>query len=146
MLPDQVPTAQRGLVSGILAVCLPVASVTGTFLVQLFDSSRLTMLLVPCAVGGFFVVVFAGLLKDRRLDAAGRPRWSVREFAGTFYLNPREHPDFAWAFVSRFMLVMAYAFLVTYQTYYLLEQVGSAEQDVPDQIYLGTLAQSSRWS
>ena len=36
VLHDQVPTVQRGLVSGVLGVCLPVASVTGTFLVQAF--------------------------------------------------------------------------------------------------------------
>ena len=34
VLPDQVPTTQRGVVSGILAVCLPTASVAGTYLVQ----------------------------------------------------------------------------------------------------------------
>ena len=33
VLPDQVPTAQRGMVSGVLGVCLPIASVSGTFLV-----------------------------------------------------------------------------------------------------------------
>jgi MFS family permease len=143
VLPDQVPHAQRGLVSGILAVCLPAASVVGTFLVQTFDRDQVTMLLVPCMVGGFFVVVFAVRLNDRRLDAADKPTWSLREFAGTFYVNPRASPDFAWAFVSRFMLVMAYAFLTTYQVYYLLEQIGSAERDVPHQIYLGTVAQSA---
>jgi MFS family permease len=142
VLPDQVPTTQRGVVSGILAVCLPVASVSGTFLVQLFDASQLTMLLAPCAVGGFFVLLFAARLNDRRLDPGHRPPWSLRELAGTFYVNPRKSPDFAWAFTSRFMLVMAYAFLSTYQAYYLLEQVGSTEQQVPRQIYLGTLAQS----
>ncbi len=142
VLPDQVPPAQRGVVSGILAVCLPTASVVGTFLVQLFDRSQVTMLLVPCAVGGFFVVLFAARLTDRRLDAADKPRWSWREFAGTFYVNPRESPDFGWAFASRFMLVTAYAFLTTYQAYYLLEKIGSAEQDVPRRIYLGTLVQS----
>jgi len=142
VLPDQVPTAQRGLVSGILAVCLPAASVAGTFLVQAFDRSQLTMLLVPCLVGGSVVLAFIARLNDRRLDAADKPRWSLREFAGTFYVNPRKSPDFAWAFASRFMLVMAYAFLTTYQTYYLLEQIGSTEQDVPHQIYLGTVTQS----
>ena len=45
VLPDQVPTAQRGLVSGVLGICLPAASVAGTFLVQVFDSSDLTMFL-----------------------------------------------------------------------------------------------------
>jgi MFS family permease len=142
VLPDHVPIAQRGLVSGVLAVCLPAASVVGTFLVQLFDGSVVTMLLVPCAVGGCVVILFAAKLNDRRLAAADRPRWSLREFAGTFYVSPRSSPDFAWAFASRFLLVTAYAFLVTYQAYYLIEQVGSAEHDVPRQIYLGTLVQS----
>lgn len=36
---------------------------------------------------------------------------------------------------------MAYAFLATFQAYYLLEQIGSAEADVPWQIFLGTLVQ-----
>jgi MFS family permease len=142
VLPDQVPTTQRGMVSGILAICLPVASVSGTFLVQLFDASRLAMFLAPCAVGGFFVLLFVARLNDRRLDPGHRPPWSLRELARTFYVNPRTSPDFAWAFASRFMLVMAYAFVTTYQAYYLLEQIGSTEQQVPRQIYLGTLAQS----
>ena len=143
VLPDQVPTTQRGVVSGILAICLPAASVAGTFLVQRFDQNELTMFLAPCAVGGLLVLVFAARLDDRRLDPAHKPPWSMREFLGTFYVNPRQNPDFAWAFVSRFLLVMAYAFLVTYQAYYLLEQVGSAEDEVPHQIYLGTLSQSA---
>ena len=54
----------------------------------------------------------------------------------------RKNPDFAWAFVSRFMFVLAYAFLVTYQAYYLLEKIGSAKADIPQQIFLGTLVQS----
>jgi MFS family permease len=143
VLPDQVPVAQRGLVSGVLGVCVPVASVSGTFLVQLFTGSQLAMFLVPCAVGGFFILLFAVTLTDRRLAEADKPAWSMREFAGTFYVDPRRSPDFAWAFASRFMLVLAYAFLATYQAYYLLDKIGSAEADVPRQIFLGTLVQSA---
>jgi MFS family permease len=142
VLPDQVPVAQRGTVSGILGVCLPTASVTGTFLVQLFTGNQLTMFLAPCVIGGLFVLLFAVTLKDRRLAVAARPAWSVREFAGTFYVNPRKNPDFAWAFASRFMFVLAYAFLTTYQAYYLLDKIGSTETVVPQQIFLGTLVQS----
>jgi MFS family permease len=142
VLPDQVPAAQRGLVSGVLGVCLPVASVVGTFLVKLFTGNQLAMFLVPCAVGAFFILLFAATLHDRRLAAADRPAWSLRELAGTFYVNPRRSPDFAWAFASRFMFVLAYAFLVTYQAYYLLDHIGSTESEVPGQIFLGTLVQS----
>ena len=100
---------------------------------------------VPGAVRdrrALLVLPFAVTLKDRRLAKADRPAWSLREFASTFYVNPRQNPDFAWAFVSRFLLVLAYAFLVTFQAYYLLEKIGSAEADVPQQIFLGTLVQS----
>jgi MFS family permease len=142
VLPDQVPPAQRGLVSGVLGVSLPTASVCATFLVKLFTGHLLAMFLVPCAVGGAFILLFAVTLKDRRLTADQRPNWSVRELAGTFYVNPRKSPDFGWAFASRFMFVTAYAFLVTYQAYYLLAKIGSANEDVPRQIFLGTLAQS----
>ena len=142
VLPDQVPTVQRGLVSGVLGVCLPIASVTGTFVVQLFTGNQLAMFLVPCAIGGFFILLFAATLKDRRLAKADKPTWSLRQFVSTFYVNPRRSPDFAWAFASRFMFVLAYAFLTTYQAYYLLDKIGSTEAAVPEQIFLGTLVQS----
>ena len=142
VLPDQVPAAQRGLVAGVLGVCVPIASVSGTFVVKIFTGNQLAMFLAPCAIGGFFILLFAATLKDRRLAKADKPTWSLREFANTFYVNPRKSPDFAWAFASRFMFVLAYAFLITYQAYYLLDKIGSAEADVPQQIFLGTLAQS----
>jgi len=100
------------------------------------------MFLAPCAIGGLLILPFALTLKDRRLDKAAKPIWSLRELGSTFYVNPRRNPDFAWAFASRFLLVLAYAFLVTFQAYYLLNKIGSAEPDVPRQIFLGTLVQS----
>ncbi|HEX9064926.1 MAG TPA: MFS transporter [Streptosporangiaceae bacterium] len=143
VLPDQVPAVQRGLISGILGVCLPVASVCGTFVVRLFTGNLVAEFLVPCAIGGFCILLFAVSLDDRRLADAEKPVWSVREFAATFYVNPRKNPDFAWAFASRFMFVLAYAFLVTYQAFYLLDKIGTARAEVPQQIFLGTLVQSA---
>ena len=143
VLPDQVPSVQRGQVSGVLGVCAPIGSVCGAFVVKLFTGSLLVMFLAPCAIGGFFVLLFAVTLNDRRLDRADKPKWSLREFAGTFYLSPRKNRDFSWAFASRFMFVLAYAFLTTYQAYYLLDKIRTAAADVPEQIFLGTLAQAA---
>jgi hypothetical protein len=76
------------------------------------------------------------------LDPADKPARSLREVASTFYVDPRKASDLAWAFASRAMFVLAYAFLTTYQAYYLPEKIGSAEAEVPRQIFLGTLVQS----
>ena len=142
VLPDQVPVAQRGMVSGVLGVCLPVAAVSGTFLVQLFSGNQLAMFLAPCALGAVFILPFAVTLDDHRLTSAGTPAWTMRDVLSTFYIAPRTSPDFAWAFASRFLFVSAYAVLVTYQAYYLQDQIGSTKRDVAHQIFLGTVLQS----
>jgi MFS family permease len=141
-MPDQVPADQRGSVSGLLAICLPVASVAGTYLVALFDENPVTRLLAPSAVGAVAVLLFVAVLRDRRLAPGRAPPWSTRELLSTFFVNPRRNPDFAWAFTSRFLLVTAYALLVTYQAYYLIAQIGLAASEVPHQLYLGTVAQA----
>lgn len=58
VLPDQVPSRQRGLVSGVLGGCLPVASVFGTLLVKTFSPHALAMFLAPCLVGGAAILWF----------------------------------------------------------------------------------------
>ena len=142
VLPDQVPMDQRGLVAGVLGVSVPVASVTGTFLVQLVRSDQLLTFALPCIVGSFFVLLFVTRLPDRRLSSTSRPAWSLRELLETFWVDPRRHPDFGWAFASRFLFVLAFAFLSSYQAYYLLSHLSTAEADVPRQVFLGTIAQS----
>jgi MFS family permease len=142
VLPDQVPVEQRGTVAGVLGVCLPIASVGGTYVVKVFTGNELGMFLAPCAIGGFFIIVFALYLDDRRLAPSEKPPWSLGQLLGTYYVSPRRQPDFAWVFASRFMFILAYAFLVTYQAYYLLDHLGSSEDEVPQQIFLGTLTQA----
>jgi MFS family permease len=143
VVPDQVPVAQRGMVSGIVGICLPIASVGAAFLVKLFTGHQVAMFMAPCVVAAVFILVFAATLKDRRLDRESRPAWSLREFASTFYFNPRRSPDFAWAFTGRLLFTLAYAFLITYQAFYLLQKIGSSIDQVPQQIFLGTLTQSA---
>lgn len=141
VLPDQVPPSQRGLVAGILGVCVPVASVTGASLVNLFAGNQLAMFLAPCGVASVLILLFALILKDS--PAPTPERWSVKNLAGSFFVNPRIHPDFGWVFASRFLLVLAYSFLTTFLAYYLIAQLRSHERDVPGQILMGTLVQSA---
>jgi MFS family permease len=139
VLPDQVPVEQRGLVSGVLGICVPVAAVIGTLLVSLFTGHALAMFLVPCALGAAFILLFVATFEDRQLAVVERPPWSWHDLLRSFSLTPRRNPDFAWAFLSRFLFVMAYAFLTSYQAFYLLEQLHSNESEVPRQIFLGTV-------
>ncbi|RBY83637.1 hypothetical protein DQ238_00665 [Geodermatophilus sp. TF02-6] len=94
LLPDQVPHSQRGRVSGILGMGLPVGAVGGALLAQAFTTRPLLMFLAPAVV----LVVGVGLLlpscPDRRLgreEARQLPAFGPREFLGSYWVSPRRH-------------------------------------------------------
>lgn len=139
---DQVPASQRGTVSGIVGISLPVGMIGGTYLVQALAGSTLAIFLVPAAIALASAHILVWLLPDRRLAVAQRPRYGWGEFLGSYWINPLRFPDFAWAWSSRFLLFMGVAVLLTYQEFYLIHQLGCAPSDVPHWIFLSTLAHS----
>ncbi|MBC3194873.1 MFS transporter [Pseudonocardia sp. C8] len=146
IIADQIPEKQRGAVSGVLGICLPIALVIGTYVVQLVAPlGQLAMFLFPLLITAVLVIAFMVVLRDRRLAPEDRPAWSFREFLSSFYINPRKAPDFAWAWVSRFLFVLGQAFLLTYQAYYLLNKIGVSETQLPDSVFIATVVSSFFW-
>jgi MFS family permease len=143
VLPDQVPLVQRGTVAGILGICLPLGQVGGTFLVDAVAGSTLTSFMLPAAVGTIAVLLLTLVLVDRRQRVAQLPLPPLREFVTWYWVSPRRYPDFAWAWLSRFLLVLGTAFLNTYQPYYLMSKLGYAVEQIPALIFKGTLVQAS---
>jgi len=139
VLPDQVPERQHGRVSGILNAGFPVGVVAGVFTAQAVSPNMLAMFMVPGAVAAVLVVLFTLRLNDRRLspDAVAPLDW--KGFFGGFWISPRAAPDFVWAWLSRFLLFMGLATLLSYQVFYLLEKVGIAQADIPAAMLKSTL-------
>ena len=142
ILADQVPASQRGTVSGIVGISLPLGMVCGTFLVQVLVASTLAIFLVPAAIALACALVLAGVLRDHRLVPAQRPAYGWRGFLGSFWIDPLRFPDFAWVWSSRFLLYAGVAVLLTYQEFYLIRQLHCPSAEVPHRIFLSTLVQS----
>lgn len=140
---DQIPPSQRGKVSGVVNLTVPVGLIGGTYLVQAMPYSALLMLLVPAAVALIFALALAGLLHDRQLGGARLPRFDWRALLGCLWINPLRFPDFAWTWSSRFLLFAGVAALMTYQEFYLIQQLHCPPGEVPRLIFLATLVQSS---
>jgi len=142
VLPDQIPAEQRGTVAGVMGICLPLGQVSGTFLVQSVSGSMLSMFLLPALIGVAAVVLFAFMLRDRHLQPGTVPPLQFSKAAEIYWVNPRRHPDFAWAWLSRLLLVLGTAFLNTYQPFYLIDRLGLAEHQIPTMIFQGILVQT----
>lgn len=143
VISDRVPVEQRGVVSGLVGLTLPLSMIGGTFIIQLVAANTLLTFLLPPMIAALSVIVFIALVNDRRLPKdAPKPKLSVSEIASSFWVNPRRHPDFAWAWFSRLLFVTAYGFLTTYQAFYLLNHIGSRPEEIPQQIFFATVALS----
>ncbi len=129
VLADYVPQHQRGRVAGVTGVCNYAALAGAAYVAAWFSGSTLLMFLAPAAIGLFLVALFAPLLKET--PATNKPeRFGVREFLTTFWVNPIKNPDFAWAWVSRFLIVLAWMTLLTYQTFLLINRFGFTNETV----------------
>jgi MFS family permease len=143
VMPDQIPAEQRGTASGVLAICIPVGQALGTLLVEQVSDSTLLLFMLPALIGTVAVLVLVRVLPDRRLPSTNKPLLTMREWVRLFWVNPRRYPDFAWAWLSRFLFVMGTAFITTYQPFYLMDNLGFSLAEVPRLVSQSVSAQAA---
>ncbi|WP_020116277.1 MFS transporter [Streptomyces canus] len=128
-VPDRVPRLQRGAVGGWIGAAQILGAVVGTGLAT--ATGGIAAGYAACAV-----FTLAGVLpyvlrhQDLRLAATDQPAWSWRSFARGFWLSPRRYPDFAWAWVTRFLINLSNALVILYLLYYLRDRL---HHDDPEQ-------------
>ncbi|WP_430376737.1 MFS transporter [Streptomyces sp. B1-3] len=121
-VPDRVPRLQRGVVGGWIGAAQILGAVVGTGLAT--AAGGIAAGYAACAV-----FTLAGVLpyvlrhRDLRLAAADQPPWSWRSFVRGFWLSPRRHPDFAWAWLTRFLINLSNALVILYLLYYLRDRL-----------------------
>ncbi|MES9523062.1 MFS transporter [Streptomyces capoamus] len=120
-VPEQVPPAQRGMVSGVMGFSQRLAVPVGMGAAALFSAGPAGFL-VPAAAAIGCVCLFALPLRDTRAPT-GLRSFSVKEFLGSFWTDPRSHPDFGWVWLTRFLTYFASVAPVPYLAYYLTSRI-----------------------
>ena len=119
VLPDRVPDVQKGRVAAFLSLGHPIGSMAGAVLVGgllITEGSRYLAIGLVLLVA---IAPFALSLNDTPLPASERPPMPWRAFLADLWVNPLEHPDFALAWISRFMVLVAITLTQNYMLYYL---------------------------
>lgn len=122
-IPDQVPVGQRGVASGIVGLSQTVGVVLGVAIV----SFLVTGLAAGSVVTGLFFLLlslpFVLRLKDPVLPRERRPPFVLGEFLRGFWVSPRRYPDFAWAWITRFLISLSNAMATLYLLFFLQDKV-----------------------
>ncbi|GHH48640.1 MFS transporter [Lentzea cavernae] len=110
-VPDRVPVEQRAQVGGLIGISQMLGTVLGAVVVTLLVSG-LTNGYLACAV---IVIVGALFFVWRTPDT----QLIAKPVKPTFWISPREHPDFAWAWLGHLMINLGNAFGTLYLLYFL---------------------------
>jgi MFS family permease len=132
LVPDRFPAAKRGGVSGLIGLGITVGNAVGAVVAGSASGAGALPYLVLAALVLVVVAVFVVVNPDRSSldetaagEAAARP--TFREFAKGFWVSPRTHPDFAWAFAARFLMVIGFYGAQTFGLYILRDYIGLSD-------------------
>jgi MFS family permease len=127
-VPDQVPSRQRGAIGGWLAIAQTVGVVAGSGIAAVTGSIAAGYLTIAVVL----VVLSLPYCLDSRdiaLDPALREPFEIGPFLRSFWVSPRDHPDFAWAWITRFLMNLGNALVILYLLYYLKDAVDLTDKE-----------------
>jgi MFS family permease len=141
-IPDQVPVSQRGVVGGWVAVAQTLGVVGGVGIATATGGVAAGFVATAAAVV-VLAVPFVLRSGDLPLGLERRRALRVKELAAGFWVDPRRHPDFGWAWLTRFLVNLGNALGTLYLFFYLQDAVGHEDPEagvfVLTGIYAATL-------
>ncbi len=131
IIPDRVPVSQRATVSAFAGLAQPLGIVIGTILIaQVIKSIQGSYY----AIAGILLVVltiFVLAVHENPLLKEQVPPFSFRDFTFNFF-SPLKSRDFAFTWVSRFLVILAQTTLAEFMLFYLKDVI-HYEQIFPGQ-------------
>ena len=128
-VPDQVPAERRGLIGGLVAIAGTVGVLLGIKIAELTGSIAQGYLVIALVMLVLSVPYLVGS-RDLALpaDHVVEPMdW--RRLVRSFWVSPREHPDFAWAFLTRLLVNLGNWIAMTSLYYFLTDGLGYGDDD-----------------
>lgn len=139
-IPDRVPENRRGAASACMGISWALAPVLGTGLTaatagdpQLAYGVLAGFVLVSC-------LVFVVMVPEPQVIS---PKVKSSSFLGIFWVNPRRHPDFGYAWLTRFCVALGQNMAIALLFFYLSDVIRYKDdhpgQTVADGMVIATI-------
>jgi len=127
LVADRFAPETRGGVSGIVGAGMTAGLTAGTVVAGYLASERVLAYGLFAGAIAASCIAFVAINREPPSDALPRRTMHWGAFFKSFWISPREHPDFAWAFASRFTIYMGYQAVAAYLLYILRDYIGLAD-------------------
>jgi MFS family permease len=137
-IADQIPPRQSATITALGGVMQNVGVLAAVYLASALTTNMIALFMVPAAIGVVGMVVYALVLPDKRLRRRP-PAAGLRAFLETFWVSPRQYPDFAWAWISRFMLILGSFMFTTFRFFWMKDEIGLSDARAAGTVATGVL-------
>lgn len=122
-IPDRVPVPQRGTVGGLAAMGQTVGILVGAIIAAVVAGNFAAGYWVCAAALLAGVVLYLFKSDDQPLSPSERPPFKMAAFLKGFWVSPKRYPDFAWAWLTRFLVSTGNHMVTIYLLYFLTDAV-----------------------
>ncbi|KQV63255.1 MFS transporter [Nocardioides sp. Root122] len=128
-VPDQVPVERRGLIGGLVAIAGTVGVLVGIKIAELTGSIAQGYLVIALVMLALSVPYLAGSRDVPLPDDHVLEPLDWRTLLRSLWVSPREHPDFAWAWLTRLLVNLGNWIALNYLYYFLTDGLGYGDDD-----------------
>lgn len=121
---EGVPDSMRARVMGMMGMFGALAMSAGSYLAAWLINTPLLMMTVPVLLAILTTLPLLVFYRDPVKTRAEVPPLNLAGLAKGFIVDPRKHPDFSWAWVSRFLAGIAMTALFSFFIYFMMDGLG----------------------
>ncbi|RYG47046.1 MFS transporter [bacterium] len=124
VIPDLVPPDQRGVASGWMALMSQGGTLLGAIGCGLLlggASDSLKYLLISVVLMGIVLLTIFSMKETPLPYKPSRMEWGP--YLRSLWIDPRKHPDFAWVWITRALVMMGFYAIQPFVNYYLVDVI-----------------------
>ncbi len=131
IIPDLIEPAQRGAASGYMALMSQAGTLLGALVCgPLLGSASDTIkyaLISGVLLFGMLITVWK--VKENPLtETQSKIQWGP--YIKSLWISPKEHPNFAWVWITRALVMLGFYSIQPFINYYLIDQIGVSPKEV----------------
>src|SRR6476620_4678671 len=122
-IPDRVPVPQRATVGGLAAMGQTVGILIGAVFGAVVSGNYMLGYWLCAAALILSVLPYLFHRNDPALPLSARPPFQLKAFARGFWISPARHPDFSWAWLTRFLMNVGNQLTIVYLLFFLRDVI-----------------------
>lgn len=140
IIPDLVPADQRGTASGYMALMSQLGTLFGAIgsgLLLSHAPEGVKFALLGVALAGVGAWTLFGIRENRLPEKPPPIRWGP--YLRSLWIDPKQHPDFAWVWITRALVMLGFYSVLPFVNYYLTDVIGSKNPGGDASVVLGII-------